>query len=570
MENDKPKKVIVLNSSEPIISNYISVLDFEKLAGIKFEVLGNKLIFGNSLDLRGKQINALPDNIELKGNLDIRETQITSLPKNLHVTGNLDARGLDLPLKKPENFLVEGKYLQGIDFDKYKTEISFPDFLIDNYGFQPDKGSSLRYPKLKNDATGEVLVIKRNANQQYTYFSVHDDSVKGRSILDFVQKELAKDNPNGKQPTLTAVAQTLDGYMASGKVVPPNNSKYHLDAALWNAADNFSDIKSLTEITDNKFLKSRGFSQSTLENPLFKGVFFERSYLVEKDSEVFVYTNTAIKLFNTEGLAGLSQRSTSFKGCLGNRFDSLATSIPVKGKEYDAYFLGESFFDCVSHYEMNERKLRDKTVAYLSSEGAITSGQIALFNRLINEKKPKAITTIFDKDIAGIFYSLKVNSELHIEGKTSNVVVASHDDKPNKTVYLTISDPNGSDNNFQKKLEELFNKDNFKDIVDNPAVEVQLMVNDSNMSTYQVAIPRQYDMLERAIEKVQELRFGPEKIILVEKPITLDFNDDLKASKGMHPDWQIKEINNVRRAVYKGNLLPLEGKEKDKNIELAM
>lgn len=470
---------------------------------------------------------------------------------------------------KPKRVIhLEGSTEQSgnIDFNKYKTEISFPDFLIDNYGFQPDKGSSLRYPKLKNDATGELLVIKRNANQQYTYFSVHDDSVKGRSILDFVQKELAKDNPNGKQPTLTAVAQTLDGYMTSGKVVPPNNSKYHLDAALWNAADNFSDIKSLTEITDNKFLKSRGFSQSTLENPIFKGCFFERTY----NTDGIVHSNTAIKLFNIDGLAGLSQRNTSFKGCLGNRFDSLATSNPIKGKEYDAYFLGESFLDCVSHYEMNERKLRDKTVAYLSSEGAITSGQIALFNRLINEKKPKEITTIFDKDIAGLFYSLKVNSELHIEGKTSNVVVASHDDKPNKTVYLTISDPNGADNNFQKKLEELFNKDNFKDIVDNPAVEVQLMVNDNNMSTYQVAFPRQYDMLERAIEKVQELRFGPEKIILVEKPITLDFNDDLKASKGMHPDWQIKEINNVRRAVYKGNLLPLEGKEISQNNEMKI
>lgn len=448
-----------------------------------------------------------------------------------------------------------------IDFNKYKTEISLPDFLIDNYGFKPDTGSSLRYPKLKNDITGEVLVIKRNANDQYTYFSVHDDSVKGRSILDFVQKELAKDNPNGKQPSLTVVAQTLEGYMTSGKVVPPDNSKYYIDATIWNKDDNFSDIKKLKEILENDFLKSRGFSKRTLENSLFRGTFFERSY--NKDG--IVHTNTAIKLFNTEGLAGLSQRNTTFKGCLGNRFDSLATSIPVKENEYDAYFLGESFLDCVAHYEINEKRLCDKTVAYLSSEGAITSGQIALFNKFINEKKPKEIVTIFDKDLAGLAYNLKVMCELHIEGKTSNIVVSSHEDKTNKMVFLSISNPNVLDNDFQQTLGIAFSKDNFSDLTDNPAVEVQLMVNDNKMSTYQIAIPRQYDMLERAIEKIQELRFGPEKIILIEKPITLDFNDDLKASKGMHPDWQIKIINKEKRSVYKGKLQPLEENENKNN-----
>lgn len=463
--------------------------------------------------------------------------------------------------EKPKRVITLGtssEPTEKIDFNKYKTMISLPDFLIDNYGFKPDHGSSLRYPKLKNDITGEILVIKVNANYQYTYFDIHDDSVKGRSILDFVQKELAKDHPNGKQPSLTSVAQTLDGYMTSGKVVAPDSSKYYIENTVWNKDDNFTDIKSLKEINNNEFLKSRGFSERTLENPIFKGVFFERSY--NKDG--IVHTNTAIKLFNYEGLAGLSQRNTSFKGCLGNRFDSLATSIPTKGTESDVYYLGESFLDCVAHYELNEKVLKDKNVAYLSSEGAITSGQIALFNKFVNEKNPKEIVTIFDKDLAGMAYNLKVNSELHLDGKTSNSVVTFHEDKVNKMVYLSISNPKGNEDELGKTLSTLFSKSNFADIVDNPAVDVQLMVKDNNLTTYQIAIPRQYDMLERAIEKIQELRFGPEKNISIEKPITLDFNDDLKATKGMHPDWQIKEMNHIQRAVYKGKLLPLDDKER--------
>lgn len=439
--------------------------------------------------------------------------------------------------------------IEMLDFNKYKTLISLPDFLIDNYGFKPDDGSSLRYPKLKNDVTGEILVIKINSKNQYTYFDIHDDSVKGRSILDFVQKELAKDHPNGKQPSLITVVQTLDGYMTSGKVVAPDSSKYYLENTVWNKDNNFNEIKSLKEINNNDFLKSRGFSENILESPLFKGVFFEKSY--NKDG--IVHTNTVIKLYNYEGLAGLSQRNTSFKGCLGNRFDALATSIPTNGKESDVYYLGESFLDCVAHYELNEKVLKDRNVAYLSSEGAITSGQIALLNKFIQEKNPKEIVTIFDKDLAGMVYNLKVNSELHLNGKTSNSVVTFHEDKVNQMVYLSISNLKGNNDEFEKTLLSIFSKSNFAEY---PAANVQLMVNDINLMTYQIAIPREYNMLERVIEKIQELRFGPEKNISIEKPITLDFNDDLMAIKGMHPDWQIMEIDDIQRVVYQGNLLP--------------
>ena len=63
-----------------------------------------------------------------------------------------------------------------IDFDKYKTSISLPDFLKDVYGFTKDDGSSQNYPKFKRRETGEVLVVKKNHKGHYTYFNVHDDN----------------------------------------------------------------------------------------------------------------------------------------------------------------------------------------------------------------------------------------------------------------------------------------------------------------------------------------------------------------------------------------------------------
>ncbi|WP_256185867.1 hypothetical protein, partial [Desulfovibrio desulfuricans] len=46
-----------------------------------------------SLDLRGTQITALPDNLTVGGYLDLRGTQITALPDNLTVGGYLDLEG---------------------------------------------------------------------------------------------------------------------------------------------------------------------------------------------------------------------------------------------------------------------------------------------------------------------------------------------------------------------------------------------------------------------------------------------------------------------------------------------
>ncbi|MBQ8216454.1 MAG: hypothetical protein IJZ91_00680, partial [Oscillospiraceae bacterium] len=51
---------------------------------------------GGSLDLRGTQITALPDNLTVGGSLDLRGTQITALPDNLTVGGWLYLSGTQI------------------------------------------------------------------------------------------------------------------------------------------------------------------------------------------------------------------------------------------------------------------------------------------------------------------------------------------------------------------------------------------------------------------------------------------------------------------------------------------
>jgi len=68
---------------------------------------------GGSLDLRGTQITALPDNLTVGGWLDLSGTQITALPDNLTVGGWLDLSGTQITAL-PDNLTVGGSlYLSG-------------------------------------------------------------------------------------------------------------------------------------------------------------------------------------------------------------------------------------------------------------------------------------------------------------------------------------------------------------------------------------------------------------------------------------------------------------------------
>ena len=87
-----------------------------------------------------------------------------------------------------------------VDFNQIKTTISLPDFLLE-LGWKIVEGSSNSCPKMSNGT--HTIVIKRNSQNQYTYWDVHSDSVRGRSIMDLMQEHLFE--TTGKMPTLREV-----------------------------------------------------------------------------------------------------------------------------------------------------------------------------------------------------------------------------------------------------------------------------------------------------------------------------------------------------------------------------
>ena len=95
-----------------------------------------------------------------------------------------------------------------VDFNQIKTTISLPDFLLE-LGWKIVEGSSNACPKMSNGT--HTIVIKRNSQNQYTYWDVHSDSVRGRSIMDLMQEHLFE--TTGKMPTLREVGEILQNYI---------------------------------------------------------------------------------------------------------------------------------------------------------------------------------------------------------------------------------------------------------------------------------------------------------------------------------------------------------------------
>ena len=69
-----------------------------------------------------------------------------------------------------------------------------------------------------------TIVIKRNSQNQYTYWDVHSDNVRGRSIMDLMQEHLFE--TTGKMPTLREVGEILQNYINTNRITTPEKSRY--------------------------------------------------------------------------------------------------------------------------------------------------------------------------------------------------------------------------------------------------------------------------------------------------------------------------------------------------------
>ena len=71
---------------------------------------------------------------------------------------------------------------------RFKTDIDLRVYASEEYGYVPDRRESWRgSTMMRHEGTDDKIVIKRDGDGHYVYFSMRDDHDNG-SIIDFVQK----------------------------------------------------------------------------------------------------------------------------------------------------------------------------------------------------------------------------------------------------------------------------------------------------------------------------------------------------------------------------------------------
>ncbi|MDR3267017.1 MAG: toprim domain-containing protein [Tannerella sp.] len=291
-----------------------------------------------------------------------------------------------------------------IDFTKFKTDISLPDFLL-KFGWKFTVGSSYSSPKMTDGI--QTIVIKRNSQGYYTYWDVHDESIRGRTIIDFMQKHLFSET--GKVPSLREVGIILQGYINSNEIVVPEKSRYTLCGKELDTAAICQLINQLQPYKGD-FLSKRGINSEILSSSTFKDTFYSRIFRKED----VIYNNTCVRMTNQNGCQGISQRNENFKGIIGSHYDCLAFSRYDDSRPVDEAFVGESILDCAAHYQLKYFNSQ-KNILYMSTEGALTDGQMNLIKLILSNSKSKInnIITIFDNDKNGLLYTIRLNSFLN-------------------------------------------------------------------------------------------------------------------------------------------------------------
>ncbi|EEO52755.1 hypothetical protein BSCG_05587 [Bacteroides sp. 2_2_4] len=310
-----------------------------------------------------------------------------------------------------------------VDFNQIKTTISLPDFLLE-LGWKIVEGSSNSCPKMSNGT--HTIVIKRNSQNQYTYWDVHSDSVRGRSIMDLMQEHLFE--TTGKMPTLREVGEILQNYINTNRITTPEKSRYEVGNTSMRA-DELQFYLSQLQPYKGNYLQKRGILKESIESRFFKDTLFIR----EVKNKGSVYRNVCIKMYNENGVQAISQRNETFKGIIGGKFDCLATSNHDKSRPIDILYIGESFIDCISHYQLRHSG-SDLNLVYVSTEGTFTEGQMRLLRLILDKNQVKELRSIFDNDKQGHKYTLWLHRYFH--GDTTDVESLSNDELRNKVREL--------------------------------------------------------------------------------------------------------------------------------------
>jgi hypothetical protein len=265
------------------------------------------------------------------------------------------------------------------ELDRFKSDIHLVHFAVDRYGYRRDRRESSRASHvLRHLITNDKIIVRRDADGHWTYFSVRDDRDNG-TVIDFVKER-------GFHHSLRGIRRELRSWI--GTATPEPEVWFSSRAPLRDlrsVADAFAAARASETYA---YLTARGLRRETLCDPRFAGTWRQD----RRGSALFVHRDDAGEI---TGFEIKCQRFTGFaSGGTKSAWQSAA--------RYDdkSLVITESAIDALSYHQLHAEQA--PTCRYLSTAGAPSTRQFALLQRIF-AALPASMTVIaaVDSDEAG-------------------------------------------------------------------------------------------------------------------------------------------------------------------------
>lgn len=282
------------------------------------------------------------------------------------------------------------------ELDSFKRHIHLVDFACERYGYVRDRRESSRECHvLRHDAADDKLVVRRDSDGHWTYFSVRDGRDNG-TVIDFVQARGGRG--------LREVREELRRYLGSPHPQAGWSDRLR-DAPRTPFPDERSPAQAYARASRADgcaYLHSRGLRPQTLRDPRFADTW----RIGPRGNVFFAHTDDA------GALTGFEVKNYGFTGfAAGGRKTAWQSAA---GPDDRTLVITESAIDALSYCQLHPQE-RART-RYFSTAGRASEAQLDVLDRIFaSVQGPATVVGAVDADAAGhaMAFGLKALTRHH-------------------------------------------------------------------------------------------------------------------------------------------------------------
>lgn len=435
----------------------------------------------------------------------------------------------------------------GKTYEDFKADISIIE-LATKFGYSSQtqwakNKTSAFYPCLENAVGDKIIIINPRSSINQRYFNPEDDDDRG-DLISFTKRRRNKEfsNYNTDMNEDKVVNSVLYDYL---KIDEPTRVRYQqqyqesiksLPAHVDNDERIFiKDLFSIAPLMDRKYLHHEGISDNTIDSKVFAGKLLSVRMPIFNDAGEFVkhnpdHVNTGFGYYSdlSNEMTGIEVRNFGFKGHGVTSLKAKSVGLSNVPQEVKNIIYVEGYKDALSHYELQ----KPEAPLYIMLGGRITASQLSVIEGIVGELPTHSQVKhklAFDNDLDGSYYDVR-SVVFFCSSVLPELNVSRSKDDRDQILVVLKNDPAMFDilQHLDVALADV-------KLHENSDVRLSYTVEGNNLH---VAVPRTIEGQEIFCKALLKT-VGLSDRILIEKAVLNDFNDDLKALKGM------KEVNEI-------------------------